>query len=148
MAVTTYAVTLTCVGLGWQMPSEDLRGVSGYMEEGFDGWPSCGVFWLFWPKITPVRFAEIFTVILMHPQTPKCSHVLPPTPWNRLQRGTFLQMYYNLEAPWSQYCRGGVNVFGVLEDTCNYWLALPVGNEGPSTFTGWYIGDETSLIPY
>ena len=25
-----------------------------------------------------------------------------------------------------------------------YWLALPVGNEGPSTFTGWYIGDETS----
>ena len=28
------------------------------------------------------------------------------------------------------------------------WLALPVGNEGPSTFTGWYIGDETSLIPY
>ncbi len=21
------------------------------------------------------------------------------------------------------------------------WLALPVGNEGPSTFTGWYIGD-------
>ncbi len=29
-----------------------------------------------------------------------------------------------------------------------FWLALPVGNEGPSTFTGWYIGDETSLIPY
>ena len=28
------------------------------------------------------------------------------------------------------------------------WLALPVGNEGPSTFTAWYIGDETSLIPY
>ncbi len=28
------------------------------------------------------------------------------------------------------------------------WLALPVGNESPSTFTGWYIGDETSLIPY
>ncbi len=28
------------------------------------------------------------------------------------------------------------------------WLALPVGNEGPSTFTGWSIGDETSLIPY
>ncbi len=28
------------------------------------------------------------------------------------------------------------------------WLALPVGNEGPSTFTNWYIGDETSLIPY
>ena len=24
----------------------------------------------------------------------------------------------------------------------------PVGNEGPSTFTAWYIGDETSLIPY
>ena len=23
------------------------------------------------------------------------------------------------------------------------WLALPVGNEGPSTFTAWYIGDET-----
>ena len=23
-----------------------------------------------------------------------------------------------------------------------------VGNEGPSTFTAWYIGDETSLIPY
>ena len=23
-----------------------------------------------------------------------------------------------------------------------------VGNEGPSTFTGWYIGDSTSLIPY
>ena len=29
-----------------------------------------------------------------------------------------------------------------------HWLALPVGNEGPSTFTGWYIGDETSIIPY
>ena len=30
------------------------------------------------------------------------------------------------------------------------WLALPVGNEGPSTFTdGLYIGDETEpLIPY
>ena len=28
------------------------------------------------------------------------------------------------------------------------WLARKVGNEGPSTFTGWYIGDETSLIPY
>ncbi len=26
---------------------------------------------------------------------------------------------------------------------------LPVGNEGPSTFTAWYIGDEnSSLIPY
>ena len=24
-----------------------------------------------------------------------------------------------------------------------FWLALPVGNEGPSTFTNWYIGDET-----
>ena len=23
------------------------------------------------------------------------------------------------------------------------WLALPVGNQGPSTFTAWYIGDET-----
>ena len=29
-----------------------------------------------------------------------------------------------------------------------FWLARLVGNEGPSTFTGWYIGDETSLIPY
>ena len=28
------------------------------------------------------------------------------------------------------------------------WLARLVGNEGPSTYTGWYIGDETSLIPY
>ena len=28
------------------------------------------------------------------------------------------------------------------------WLALPVGNEGPSTFTLGFIGDETSLIPY
>ena len=28
------------------------------------------------------------------------------------------------------------------------WLARKVGNEGPSTFTAWYIGDETSLIPY
>ena len=27
-----------------------------------------------------------------------------------------------------------------LKDIQN-WLALPVGNEGPSTFTGWYIGD-------
>ena len=25
-----------------------------------------------------------------------------------------------------------------------FWLARLVGNEGPSTFTGWYIGDETS----
>ena len=25
----------------------------------------------------------------------------------------------------------------------DFWLALPVGNEGPSTFTYWYIGDET-----
>ena len=29
-----------------------------------------------------------------------------------------------------------------------FWLARKVGNEGPSTFTAWYIGDETSLIPY
>ena len=28
------------------------------------------------------------------------------------------------------------------------WLALPVGNEGPSTFTWGFIGDETSIIPY
>ena len=27
-------------------------------------------------------------------------------------------------------------------------MAQKVGNEGPSTFTNWYIGDETSLIPY
>ena len=52
-------ITVTCVGHGWQMPSEDLRGVSGYLEEGFDGWPSCGVFLLFWPKTTPIGFAEI-----------------------------------------------------------------------------------------
>ncbi len=25
------------------------------------------------------------------------------------------------------------------------WPVGVVGNEGPSTFTGWYIGDETSL---
>ena len=35
------------------------------------------------------------------------------------------------------------------ENVClKNWLALPVGNEGTSTFTGWYIGDETSFIPY
>ena len=28
------------------------------------------------------------------------------------------------------------------------WIPGVVGNEGPSTFTGRYIGDETSLIPY
>ena len=36
----------------------------------------------------------------------------------------------------------------VFQTSSIFWLARLVGNEGPSTFTGWYIGDETSLIPY
>ena len=36
----------------------------------------------------------------------------------------------------------------LISDRILSWLAQKVGNEGPSTFTNWYIGDETSLIPY
>ena len=35
-----------------------------------------------------------------------------------------------------------------VNSTSKNWLARLVGNEGPSTFTAWYVGDETSLIPY
>ena len=36
-------------------------------------------------------------------------------------------------------CLTSSHSFGGFE--AEKWLALPVGNEGPSTFTAWYIGD-------